>query len=129
VPAVMVEVGLHYESEADTVRPEIKTQKGSSQGLRRKWSVIVVRLLNTLGISIGMVRDPADPVQFIDDIPFRSMSPVSSPAGQPPPLFSGDIVKTQLGADRQGGIVFKQRQPLPCTVTMISGTLEVADEL
>lgn len=128
-PAVMVEIGLHYDSEADTVRPEIKTQRGSSQGLRRRWTVLVIRLLNTLGLTIGMLRDPADPIQFLDQIEFRQMGPSSSPAGQPPPLFSGDVLKTQLGADRNGQIILKQTQPLPCTITMISGTLEVADEL
>jgi len=128
-PAAMVEIGLHYDSEMDTLRPEIKTQKGTSQGLKKKWAVVVVRLLNTLGVTIGMLRDPNDPIQFLDTIPFRSMSLTASPTNAPPPLFSGDIVKTQLGIDRAGEIIIKQLQPLPCTVTMMSGNLEVADEL
>jgi len=128
-PAMMVEAGLHYDSVAVTVRPEIKTQKGSSQGLRRKWAVLVIRLLNTLGLSVGVIRDLGDPVQFFDQIEFRQMSSTSSPAGQPPPLFSGDVVRTGLGVDRNGQVILQQNQPLPCTITMITGTLELADEL
>lgn len=112
-PASRVEIGLPYVSEIETLRPEVQLPGGgTSQGRKKRWAEVVVRLYRSLGA-----------VVFGERIPFRA---VSDPMGQPPALFSGDKRKSNLGWDRDGKIMVSQDQPLPCTVIMLAGILEVS---
>lgn len=122
-----VEIGLHYDAEIDTLRPEVATQKGTSQGFLKKWAIVILRLHQTLGATIGMLRNPGDTIQILDSIPFRAVGPNATAPGATVPLFSGDVLKTQLGIDLAGQLIIKQTQPLPCTVVLLAGILEVAD--
>jgi len=128
-PAIQVEVGLHYDSTAILLSPDTQLKNGSTIGRFKKWSILVVRMLNTLGLTMGLQRAAADPVQSLDEIAFRMMGPTGPPPTNPPPLFSGFRIHTQIGIDRDGKLVFKQTRPLPCTVTTVVGQLEIADEV
>lgn len=112
-PASKVEIGLPYTSEIETLRPEVQMPGGgTSQGRRKRWAEIVVRLHRSLGV-----------VVFGERIPFRS---AGDTMGQAPELFSGDKRKSNLGWNREGRITISQDQPLPCTVLMLAGILEIS---
>lgn len=111
--ASKVEIGLGYTSELETLRPEVQLPGGgTSQGRLKRWAEVVVRLHETLGLLV-----------FGERIPFRS---TADPMGSPPPLFSGDRRKTNLGWDRDGRITIEQDQPLPASVMVIAGILDVS---
>jgi hypothetical protein len=112
--ASKVEIGLGYTSTLETHRPEVPLPGGgTSQGRKKRWAEVVVRLHNTLGVTV-----------LGDFIPFRSSA---DDMGEPPALFSGDRRKTNLGWERDGRVKVEQTQPLPCTVLGIAGILEVTN--
>jgi len=110
-------VGLNYESELIPSRPEFSvgglTTTGTTIGKKKQWVEVFVRLKDTAGIEING-----------DELPFRTGA---APLGDPANMFTGDFKVTNLGIDREGDIVIKQTNPLPCTVLCIGGTLDVED--
>ena len=113
VSGTEVEVGLHYETEIRPMRPEIEAFGNTQQGKVKRWNKIIVRLLNTVGITIN------------DDIvPFRKTSDMMDTAV---PLFTGDKEVTNSGFDTDGFITIKQTQPLPLIVLMITGEIGVSN--
>jgi hypothetical protein len=109
LPARRVEVGLGYTATGETLRPEVPVA-GTSQTVPRHWSEVVVRLLDTLGLTLAG-----------QPIPFRR---VGDPMDAAPPLFTGDKRVSKTGWDTEGRIRFVQDQPLPATILMIAGTLD-----
>jgi hypothetical protein len=107
--ASRVEVGLGYASIGETLRPEVPVG-GTSQTVPRHWSEVVVRLQDTLGLTVAG-----------QPIPFRR---VGDPMDTAPPLYTGDKRISRLGWDKDGRIAFTQDQPLPATILMIAGTLD-----
>ena len=107
--AAKVEVGLGYTSTLETMRPEVPVG-GSSQGLPKHWATVTVRLLETLGLKIDDER-----------IPFRS---AATPLNQVVTPFSGDKAVSKSGWSKDGRLRFVQDLPLPCTITMLTGTLD-----
>lgn len=100
--ASKVEVGLHYESKAVTMRPAIE---GSViEGLPRSWDKVFVRLLDTIG---GKVN--GEWLAYAE-------------AGV---LYDGDVSISGLGWDLEGRITIEQTQPLPMSVLAVFGTLSV----
>jgi len=111
--AIRMEVGIHYESVLQTVRPEPGGPRGSSQGLPKSISEVTVRVFETLGVQ---VNDQ-------DDVVFRVTTDVN---GQPPPLRTEDIrSEGLLGWDTTGRLTIRQKQPLPLTVTYMTGLTNV----
>jgi hypothetical protein len=108
-----VEVGLGYTSTLKTLRVEAGGQAGTSQGRKKRYNEVMVRLLNTVGATING-----------DQLPFRTSS---TPMGQNIPEFTGDKRVTNLGWDRDGQITVEQTQPLPMTILGITGTLVTSD--
>ncbi|BAQ86428.1 putative tail tubular protein B [uncultured Mediterranean phage uvMED] len=108
-----VEVGLGYTSTLKTLRVEAGGQTGTSQGRKKRYNEVMVRLLNTVGATING-----------DQLPFRTSS---TPMGQNIPEFTGDKRVTNLGWDRDGQITVEQTQPLPMTILGITGTLVTSD--
>ena len=108
-----IEVGLGYVSTLKTMRPEGGSQAGTSQGRKKRYNEIIVRLLKTVGATING-----------DQIPFRTSA---NAMGESITEFTGDKRVTNLGWDRDGQIVVQQTQPLPMTVLGITGTLMVVD--
>jgi hypothetical protein len=110
-------VGLNYESELIPNRPEFATggvvSTGTTVGKKKQWVDVFVRLLETAGIEING-----------DELPFRTGA---APLGSPPVPFTGDRRVTNLGVEDDVDIVIKQKNPLPATVLLIGGTLDVGD--
>ncbi|ANS03922.1 hypothetical protein [uncultured Mediterranean phage uvDeep-CGR2-AD3-C191] len=107
------QIGLGFTSTLKTQRPEINTGQGTSQGTKRRYSEIFVRLYESLGVEING-----------DQLPFRSSA---DEMDSPPALFTGDKRVSNLGWDREGRIEVKQTQPLPLQVSAIFGTFETHD--
>ena len=108
-----IEVGLGYVSTLKTMKVEGGSQAGTSQGRKKRYNEIIVRLLKTVGATING-----------DQLPFRTSA---VPMGESITEFTGDKRVTNLGWDRDGQIVVQQTQPLPMTVLGITGTLLVVD--
>lgn len=109
--AARVEVGLPYTSTLVTLRPEIPSAAGSSQPAQTRVVYLQARLLETLGLTVNG-----------DAIPFRR---AHDPLGEAVPLFTGDKVVTLLDNEQEGRVTIQQTQPLPATVLMLTGVLEV----
>ena len=106
-----INVGLGFVSTLKTLRVEAGSQAGTSQGRKKRYNEVMVRLLNTIGVTING-----------DQLPFRTSS-----TGTNIPQFTGDKRVTNLGWDRDGQITVKQTQPLPMTILGITGTLVTSD--
>lgn len=107
-----IEVGLPYESELETMRPEFPIS-GTSQGIPKHWSEVYVRLYKSIGVTIG---DEMIPFRVSDDY-----------MGEGVETFTGDKRVSKLGWDKEGRIRVRQTQPLPLTVLSIFGTVEMGD--
>ena len=108
-----IEVGLGYVSTIKTLRPEGTAQAGTAQGRKKRYNEIIVRLLDSVGVTING-----------DQLPFRSSA---DEMGEPIPAFTGDKRVTNLGWNRDGQITIKQTQPLPMTVLAVTGTIVTTD--
>ena len=106
-------VGLAYTPRLVTNRPEVQVS-GTSQGLKKRWNKIIVRVLDTMGIKIN------DQI-----IPARASEDLMDEAPEP---FSGDINVENLGWDTDGRITIEQPQPLPVHVVCITGSLIIGDD-
>lgn len=109
-PALVVEVGLHYDTTIRTMRPAIE---GSSiEGLPRSWDTIGIRLHKTRG---GRVNG-----EWLSYAP-NDLDEVG--------LFTGDRIVTGQGWDTDGRITIEQTQPYPMTVLAVYGELSVGDRV
>jgi hypothetical protein len=107
--ASVVEVGLHYDSDLETMRPAIQGQ--NIEGLPRSWDKAFVRLKSTLG---GTVNDKD--LRYVPD--------TLDTAG----LFTGDQdARPEDGWGTEGRIRIQQTQPYPMTVLAAFGTLSLGD--
>lgn len=103
-----LEVGLHYDSRIETMRPAIE---GSViEGLPRSWDKLSVRLLKTIG---GQLNG-----EWLQYVP-SDLDEVG--------LFTGDRDIVGQGWDNEGRIVIEQTQPYPMTVLAVYGELSVGD--
>lgn len=107
-----VELGLGFNSKLRTMRIETgNAQSGTSQGVKKHWSKIWIRVTNTIGA-------------FVQgrEVPFRSANNIT---GQALPLFTGDDFVTNSNTDTDAQITVEQRQPLPQTINAIFGELSI----
>jgi len=114
-PASKIYVGLGFTPRMVTNRPEVQMASGgSSQGLKKRWNKITVRVLNTTGITInGEVYPAREPADLMDAAPGT---------------YSGDLSKTNLGWGTEGRITIEQPLPLPAHIVALLGTLVVGDD-
>lgn len=118
-PAVtQAEFGLPYTSTLTTMRPETPLALGTSQGRKKHWNRVLVRLNESLGVEFESPEGSAR-----HRVPFRR---AGDSMDEPPPLFTGDKKANNLGYDREGRIKIIQQQPLPITVVGIYGELAVS---
>jgi hypothetical protein len=111
--SIKIEIGIPYDSILTTVRAESPGGGGSSQGVPKHISDINLRLFQTLGCE----------VQDHEQVVFHQSGDLQN---QPPPLFTGDkLIRGLLGWDRDGRFTVKQKQPLPITVSFMTGLVEV----
>lgn len=104
--------GLPYTPTLITNRPEVQVQ-GTSQGLKKRWSRIKVRVIDTMGITINEQIVPA-----------RSSDDEMDSA---PAAVNGDISVENIGWDTDGMITVAQPAPLPAYVVCVFGDLIVGD--
>jgi hypothetical protein len=108
-----VEVGLPYVSTLGTLRQEIASQVGTTQGRKKRQAEVVVRVLDTMGITINGYPQPAR----------RSTDLL----GSPPSLFTGDYVGTQFGWNTEGRNLILQTLPFPANILGIFGAVDLGD--
>lgn len=110
-PAARVQAGLGYRSALETLDIEGGVVDGTALDRRRRIHGVSVRLVDTIGASVGLVEGP------LDELPFRGAAAAMDAA---PPLFTGDKrVPFPKGWDRGARVAVLQDQPLPCTVAAI----------
>ena len=104
-------VGLGYDTQVTTLRPEAGGDDGTAQGRAKRVFETTFRFLDTLGAEFG----PKD--GSLDRVLFRSGS---DPMDSSPPLFTGDKTVQMHGSWEEGGQVqVKQTQPLPFELTAV----------
>lgn len=117
--AYTLTVGLAFTARAVTLRPGAETRAGSVQGLRQRLVRVVLRLLETVGITAGQAgRDLYDVID----------RPANAAMDGAIPLFSGDTIGEIDGeTNRKGQLEFASSDPLPAIVNCVISELEVAD--
>ncbi len=107
-----IEVGLHYDSEIEILRPEIPVN-GTSQGIPKSWIEVWVRLYESIGVNIAG-----------EQLSFRTSDDLT---GEGLGTFTGDKKVNKLGWDKDGRFKIRQEQPLPLTVLSVFGTIDLGD--
>lgn len=107
------EVGLHFDSTLETMRPELPASSGTIQGAPKKISQITVRLYKSMG---GRVAG--------DQLIYRKSS---DHMGAAVPLFSGDKKTSTSGWGTDGTILIQQKQPLPLTVLCVVAVMDTSE--
>lgn len=117
-PAVVVQAGLGYVSELETMNLEGGSPDGTSQGRPQRVAVATVRLFATLGAEVGYDADHLETVLFRTE---------EDAMGVTPGLFTGDKrVSFPKGWDREARILVRQTQPLPLTVVGVAPVWNVS---
>jgi hypothetical protein len=116
-PASVVHVGLQFDSILQPMKFDVDSQIGASQGQVKQVREVVVRILDSLGLSFSDGESDFTQEPFRDTADFMDESP---------PLFSGDKVLQISGPfTLDGTIIIKQDQPLPCTILNLIVKYEV----
>lgn len=116
--------GLPFTARAVTLRPELRTQKGTIQGAIQRMRKLMLRLAETVGIKIGTTgrygdSHPEEPV----------LRPGSAPMDAAIPLFTGDTQGSiDSGFENNGQAYFQSSDPLPAMVLMARLSLETDDD-
>lgn len=111
--ATELEVGFHFTSTLQTLRPELSTAAGTVQMRRKHWNNVTVRVLCTH----GTVLLNGYPMDYPEGITATPIEP-----------YTGDMAKmTHEGWDREGQLTIQTTEPKPCTVLGISGTFQFDD--
>ena len=111
--ATELEVGYHFTSTLQTLRPELSTAAGTVQMRRKHWSNVTVRVLCTH----GTVLLNGQPMDYPEGITATPLEP-----------YTGDMAKmTHEGWDREAQLTLQTTEPKPCTVLGISGTFQFDD--
>lgn len=95
-----VDIGIPFYSRVRTLNPEFATPIGSSSGQIISTVRLVIRLYESIGMSING-----------DVVPFRRFGK-SAPFNSAPVAFTGDIDWSTIGTNNNE-VLIEQRQPLP----------------
>jgi hypothetical protein len=118
-PAAKIHVGLGYNVDLETMRPNLEQVEANGQGFSYRMIDAKVKLSNTVGIQIGTSFGDMYDVQFRSpwDPPMRPIEPESI-----------DITDT-LGDsyDSEGRLCIRQALPLPISVIGIIPRWEVVE--
>ena len=118
-PAYVVDVGLPYESVADTWPVEAGAQDGTAQGKIKRLHRVALRLLDSAGGEVGPVGGAL--VSLSAHEPGQRL-------GAAPARFTGDRhVELPPGIDRGGALRVRQAQPLPFTLLALMPRLSTSD--
>ena len=124
VPAAdfIVTVGLAYTATAVTLRPELRANNQTSQGLKQRVVRAIARVLETIGLKAGVMNGPLE--EMID-------RPGSADMDRAIPLKTGDVIGQVDGQfDRNGQLCFVSADPLPATIaaTVCNIDVDMRDE-
>lgn len=115
--AYTVTVGVRYTAAVVTLPPELKSQTGTSQGVRQRIVRLALRLIETAGLKIGVQGGKLD--NLID-------RPSAGYMDAPVPLFTGDTERPVSGGwDRSGRATFTSSEPLPAVIVAALPKIEV----
>ncbi|WP_339527906.1 hypothetical protein, partial [Pseudomonas sp. EL_65y_Pfl2_R96] len=115
--AYTVTVGVRYTAAVVTLPPELKSQTGTSQGVRQRIVRLALRLIETAGLKIGVQGGKLD--NLID-------RPSAGYMDAPVPLFTGDTERPVSGGwDRSGRATFRSSEPLPAVIVAALPKIEV----
>jgi hypothetical protein len=118
--ASVVQIGLPCPFKLATLRLEAGAQDGTAQGKTKRINRMVVRLLDTLGGSMGPTETNVDEIQF------RSGS---DPMDAPPPVFTGDKeIAWPGGYEKEGYVWYVNDQPLPTTIVAMMPQVTTQDK-
>lgn len=112
-----VEIGLPYTTTIETLRPEVGSPSGASQGNSMAIREVTLRFLNTIGCRLN--GDVIAFRQFGTEVLDRSV-----------PAFTGDHRMEQLGWARDGAVgelLIEQRQPMPFHLLCVISKLTIND--
>jgi len=106
-PASVVQVGLPYDSDLETLNVEVNLRDGTIQGRKVHISNVVLRLLNTQGGLVGPNDGALLSINLESNTDYNAAS-----------LFSGDHGASLGAGYAEGGRFFyRQSSPLPVTIT------------
>lgn len=115
--AYTVTVGVRYTAAVVTLPPELKSQTGTSQGVRQRIVRLALRLIETASLKIGVQGGKLD--NLID-------RPSAGYMDAPVPLFTGDTERPVSGGwDRSGRATFTSSEPLPAVIVAALPKIEV----
>lgn len=111
-PASIVQTGLQYLSDLETLNVEIPQANGSMQGRLVQIPNIVFRFVNSRGGWVGPAEFDEQGNNYLKEGFFPTRQTLNAP-----PLFTGDMRQEIAGNFEQGGRVFyRQYDPLPVTI-------------
>ncbi|GAB7024700.1 phage tail protein [Salidesulfovibrio brasiliensis] len=115
--ASVVHAGYGYRSVLMPARQESMSEKGPTQGRKKRIASVTARLHESLGLKYG----PDE--QKLSVLPMRS---TGHKLGAPPPLFTGDAeLRTPGTYNEQPDVCLVQDAPLPLTVLALYMTVKV----
>jgi hypothetical protein len=110
---VYVEIGIPFDSVCVTVRPEIRTNEGTTQGIVKGMPTLTARVLQTNALRInGRTVTTRSPYDYLDT---------------GPPFVTGDLEVPNLGLTTDTRIVIEQVEPFPAKVVGIFATIDAGD--
>lgn len=117
--AAKVQIGLPYNMDGKTLRPDAGAQDGTSIGKKRRTSRVALMLNQAYGISIGPAFDRLTPLNLPGPIPA---------ADSAAPLFGGIVRDTLEGEfNFEGQVCFRQSSPTGGMVQTVTKFIEEND--
>lgn len=114
--ASVVQVGIGYYSDVETLNIDVNLQDGTVQGRKVKTSQIMFRLQDSQGGYIGPDSDTLFALQYEKNTGYDSTE-----------LFTGELPATLASGFSEGGhIFFRQSDPLPVTILAIIPDIAIA---
>ncbi len=118
-PASAIHVGLGYVSDIAPMASELAEAQGAALGMTRRVGRVRFRLYRTLGCKVG------PDAEHLRDVLFRR---IPHEMGKALSLFSGDCsMLIDSDASIEGGVYFRQDDPLPFTLMAVAHELEVGE--
>ncbi|ARS27614.1 hypothetical protein [Sphingomonas sp. KC8] len=116
--STVVHIGRGYSGRLKTLAIEAGGQDGTAQGKRKRIISVVLRMLETLGVSIGVQGLPSQPIEHRLSLDAMNRAV---------PLFTGDHEINTIGQhERFGQIEISSDQPLPACLLATIPVLETA---
>ena len=108
-----VYAGKQYNSTLTPVRPEYGSPQGMTQGKRKRWNKLGIRLTGTLGGTVN-----GDDIEYLND---QTITDVGLG------LYTGDKMMDTTDWDPDGFVTIIQNKPLPMTINSVFGDLSVGE--